>query len=284
MGLPMARLHLSLALLPLLALGCVESSIQLFEEDASSGVPDGSGPRDAETDADAIVCTGPVPICHQGRNGDNDCCFAGGTPATCAGGEWICPPSTFAAGDCDRIASMCEEGDGGVDGGAPTGLYDFCGDNGDCVLTPSSCCGACGTPTATDVVAVNVEAADDYSTEVACREPAADPCEECPSADNPHLAAWCGGDGIRPACTVVDFAAEDFVRCEEERDCQVLSPTCCQPCTAPSPTDLVAVRVDVDLRRYVCSAEEASVPCVECAPVYPAVATCEAGRCVLGRP
>lgn len=270
-------------LLPLLGMACVESSIAIFDEDAGAadaGLRDASALSDGPpTDRGASACPGAAPSCYAGWSGSSDCCLEPGSPAECIDGVWACSLDLFGAEECARIDPVCE----GSDMGPPGGLYDDCGLHADCTLTPNTCCGVCGAPSAEDLAAVDHDREEDYYFDVACPEARDDPpiCPDCPSALNPHLVASCDPTGFRPACTVVDLAEPRFTGCVADSDCVLRTRRCC-PCGDIPEYDTIAVSKDADVDLWVCEADEV---CPDCLATYDPslIPICESGRCVVAR-
>jgi hypothetical protein len=172
------------------------------------------------------------------------------------------------------VLNACGDDDGPADDG---GQADFaaCEVNSECIVVPQSCCGACGAPTRGDAIAVNRANASEYARR-ACED--SDGCPACaPLFIDPTLVATCRAG----ACELVDLKLHAASACEQDDDCKVRTPDCCECNGDTDPGRLIGIAVDAerDYADLVCDPDQA---CPECAAVYPDEVTVEcssAGRC-----
>ncbi len=160
-------------------------------------------------------------------------------------------------GDAGRL-------DGGHDGG-----HDFtsCTKNADCAIVPESCCGACGAPARGDAVAVRADQRSAYRVQ-ACATGAS--CPACaPLYLDPTLVATCSAG----RCALVDLQVHAASACEQDADCHVRTPDCCECGGDTSVGRLVGISDDAAYRALVCDDQA----CPECAPIYPVEVTVGCG-------
>jgi hypothetical protein len=176
----------------------------------------------------------------------------------------------FIAGlwSCVALAGCAESTDIEPDDSA-------CEVNSDCVVVPESCCGSCGAPTRGDAVAINADMRARYSR-AACGEDTA--CPACaPLFIDPTLVATCRAR----RCELVDLREHAVTACEENADCQVRTPDCCECGGDTSPGRLLGIATDAE-RQYAQLVCDPDTACPECAAVYPpevTVACNESRRC-----
>ncbi len=173
-----------------------------------------------------------------------------------------------AAGSSGSGGSAGTGGTAGT-GGAPT----RCVATSDCVVLPASCCGSCGVATRGDVIVAHQDDAPAIRAE-ACRDVGG--CPACAGTPDPTLQAICS----EGRCALLDLQGSALTRCEQDADCVVRVPDCCE-CGADTSTErLVALRRSArgDYEQLVCQPRQA---CPECAAEYPpeAAALCEDGHC-----
>lgn len=156
-----------------------------------------------------------------------------------------------------------------LDGSAPGDQP--CVDNGDCVLMPISCCGACGAATRGDAIAVNVDNVT-AQRNLACQGDMG--CPACAGENQPDLAATCENR----QCRLVDLVERtEITGCTQDFECMLRKPGCCACSEA---LNTFAIRVDAEplYQALVCAPDEG---CPECEPNFPSnmIATCTAGTC-----
>jgi hypothetical protein len=149
-----------------------------------------------------------------------------------------------------------------------------CTGHADCALRATTCCGTCGAPTRDDVIALRVDALDDYSSAVCGPQGAM--CPACAALPNRKLFATCAA-GV---CQVVDLTQSTVTACSSDGDCVVRTPECCECGANMDFLSLVAIAAArrAEFESLVCQPTSA---CPECAPVYPpnVVAVCWSGHC-----
>ena len=148
-----------------------------------------------------------------------------------------------------------------------------CEVSSDCMIVPESCCGACGTPTRGDAIAIARNKASDWNA-VAC--PGDLECPTCDAVIDPTLVARCSAQ----TCVLVDLQQHRATECTSDDQCRVRTPDCCECNGDTHEGRLLAVASENAYRDLVCDPQQA---CDGCAPVYPeeATATCQSGRCVI---
>ncbi len=152
-----------------------------------------------------------------------------------------------------------------TDGGSST----ECTMPSDCALRPRSCCGACGEPTSSDLIALRVDALASYADQI-CGTTG---CPECAGQPDPYLFATCAGG----ACAPVDLHSDPLAVCVLDADCVLAVPQCCA-CGAIGLEQAVAYNPAMgSLDARVC---DPGPPCPPCVPDFGALrAICEAGHC-----
>jgi hypothetical protein len=167
----------------------------------------------------------------------------------------------------------------GTGGGAATtpNVRQDCSSHVDCALVPASCCGTCGAPTSSDVVALRADAASAYRTDQ-CG--AGYPCPACASINNPDLFASCENS----QCVVVDLTTNPVSACSAAADCALRAARCCECGAAMDSWSLVAVSKNSE-SSYAALVCDASAVCAECMPNYPTsvTPTCADGHCRIDR-
>jgi hypothetical protein len=166
----------------------------------------------------------------------------------------------------------------GTSGGTGATVRRDCSSHADCTLVSATCCGVCGAPTSSDVVALRVDAAAAYRTSVCGTGQVA--CPACASMANPDLFASCQNS----VCTVVDLLNGPLTACSTNADCALRAARCCE-CGAPMDVwSLVALSSSGEsgFAALVC---DPATACDACMPVYPAtpVPNCSNGHCQLNR-
>ena len=149
-----------------------------------------------------------------------------------------------------------------------------------CALRARSCCGSCGEPTATDMIAVRTDEVDAYGALV-CPTPVA--CPACAGMPDPFLLATCNTSGLGAGhCVALDLHAAPLTECAIDSDC-TLGPRRCCACGALTQLDAVAYNPSRgSLGALVCDPD---MTCPPCAPDFGALlALCDAGRCVTRDP
>jgi hypothetical protein len=149
---------------------------------------------------------------------------------------------------------------------------ETCAGPGICTIAARTCCGVCGAPTLSDVVALRWDRTEEYRNGV-CGGAGPVPCPACASMENPHLTAVCRAS----TCAAIDVRLDDVSACASDADCMLRYGTgCCERCGSGSETQLTAFRRDA-LRVVVrCLPNEGACP--ECVATYPpnARAACNA--------
>ncbi|MAQ15108.1 MAG: hypothetical protein CMN30_09990 [Sandaracinus sp.] len=273
--LPRFALPAFVALVASASLVACHSSVELFGEDGGDGRSDASmdgGGRDLGTDAsDPFSCGDAVSSCYEGANGMPYCCVESDIFPDCREGRWVCPEGTYEEAECGVIQATCE-GSGGI--------YDDCDTSLDCVLVGNYCCPVCGAPANTDVRAVNASQAEAAYVEDICLAAAMGPvdCPECPTADNPNLAAYCDATGFRAQCQVIDLGNDVYRACEEDRDCELTVAECC-PCGTFGEGRAIAVNDARDVQQILCGDTDCPT---DCEPSFgELVPACVGGVCVV---
>ncbi len=224
--------------------------------DRSCSLPRDAGgpvPLDASVDAPtAFDAPCPGPDGSECRPIDDACCRTTSPvrvdPSTC---EVYCTEEGHIAIEAGTCAP------------APECAADHaCDDNADCVVTHEGCCEPCSLPELSEVVALNQSRVDEYRASV-CAEPVG--CPECePAGPNPRLVATCNV-GV---CEALDLYDALLVRCEDDSDCRLRVPGCCECGGDTDPATLISMRTDAeaDYRALVCNEDMA---CDGCVPTYP---------------
>lgn len=149
-----------------------------------------------------------------------------------------------------------------------------------CAVRSRSCCGSCGEPTPTDLVAVRADRLGDYA-ELACPPVAA--CPACAGRPDPYLLATCDTSGPGTGhCVAVDLHSSPLTECVVDGDCMLGPRTCCA-CGTVTDTEAIAFNLEHgSLRALVCDPD---VTCPPCLPDFGMLlALCESGRCVARYP
>jgi len=115
------------------------------------------------------------------------------------------------------------------------GIDRACTAAGMCMHVPASCCGACGTATRADGIAVPRDKAAEYRTRACATDGGGIGCPECAGLQDPNLHAFCRGG----ACAPVDVLTDAVSACATDADCQLAQGICCGPC--PGELGIVAV-------------------------------------------
>jgi hypothetical protein len=164
---------------------------------------------------------------------------------TCVNGKWAAGHGLFPCVDAGAETGGGGNGGGGagnVGGGSGVGgtndggssIYDAsCTRDADCVAENVTCCGACGRPTLSDKIALNVGAAGRYQA-FACSDPV--PCGKCASEPG-TITAFCRGG----QCVLEDEA--QFANCTNDGDC-VAEPKDCCFCSAEMAEDSYFVAIN----------------------------------------
>lgn len=100
--------------------------------------------------------------------------------------------------------------------------FTSCTFNGECVVVANSCCGACGAPEITSVVAVNQVSAAAHHDFVCAGAPQM--CPACPTRLNSNLVAACESG----SCVARDIRQEPYTACATNEDCRTRSAACCE--------------------------------------------------------
>ncbi len=154
------------------------------------------------------------------------------------------------------------DGSSTIDGGVPSDTF-ACGGAGECDIRPKSCCGACGSPTPSDMIAVNWQKLSVYDAKV-CGNTA---CPDCASKPEPNLAPVCRAK----SCVAVDVRTDVALSgCKTDQDCGLRSAGCCEPCGSVDPSELIAVS-STGRGEYVANqCHPDAGGCPKCAVQYPA--------------
>lgn len=172
------------------------------------------------------------------------------------------PPDTGTAADAAP----------GTDGGAlGDGGTGECARPSDCALRARSCCGHCGVPSSSDLIALPTTSLDAYATRV-CAGVA---CPECAAMPDPSLFATCSAG----ACAPVDLHGDPLAVCTQDTDCVLAVPQCCA-CGAIGLDQAVAYNpAHGSLAALVC---DPGVDCPPCVPDFGALrAICDGGHCAV---
>jgi hypothetical protein len=154
--------------------------------------------------------------------------------------------------------------------------FDRCAVNGDCVLSPSTCCGTCGKPDLADVVALNRDEVSDRRDDV-CE--GVWTCPECATQNEPSLIATCSATH----CRALDVRLDGVSLCNLDSECRLRVPECCECGANVAASHLIVIngaRVG-EYMALVCAPHQA---CSACAPVYPNSVEpfcAESGHCAL---
>lgn len=162
--------------------------------------------------------------------------------------------------------------------GGSGGFATSCQQPSDCTLTAATCCGTCGIPQKTDVVAVATAGLNAYRNAICGSGPKL--CPLCATMNNPDLLATCD----RGTCSVVDLTESPLSACSRVTDCRLRAATCCECGASMALWDLVALSSD-GLVGYAAILCDAGAACPECMPHYPTNAqlSCTLGHCSLAR-
>jgi hypothetical protein len=168
-------------------------------------------------------------------------------------------------------------GNAGTGGGSQGSVNRLCTVNSDCVLVPVSCCGTCGAPTATDVLAINSDSIQ-LQSDLACANQAVPGCPLCAAEPNGSLLAQC----VQGSCEVFDVRASPVSACETAQECVLRVAACCECGAAMNVSSLIALNAD-QLSSYAQLVCDSTADCMDCAPVYPSDITidCISGHCQL---
>jgi hypothetical protein len=173
------------------------------------------------------------------------------------------------------LLGSCEDDSGGPDdAGGQQGLL-ACDVNSDCIVVPESCCGTCGAPTRGDALAINDASTAEHSRRVCASDVGCPAC--APLFIDPTLVATCRAG----RCEVVDLRKHEASTCEQDTDCKLRTPDCCECGGDASMGRLLGIArtAEADYAELVCDPEQA---CPECLPAYPSEVTVEcsaSGRC-----
>jgi hypothetical protein len=125
-------------------------------------------------------------------------------------------------------------GGGGSGGGA---AFDACTGPKQCVLTNATCCGVCGMPEVTDMVAVNQAKLDAFRGDL-CPQPVG--CPECAQEPNPNLFAYCE----EGRCVAADARTHAVSACTDTSDCVLrYGMGCCESTCQGVESELTSVSV-----------------------------------------
>jgi hypothetical protein len=220
-----------------------------------------------------VACQGKTDVNEPGDNGGNS--SVGGENSNVGGSTFHGGGNTSTSGGT-HSSSVTSSTGGSVQGGAAN--LTQCVANDDCGLRAKTCCGICGAPSSTDVIALSVEGMTQYTKDVCGGGPV--PCPACATQMNPDLFATCRSGN----CKVVDLATSDLSACQQASDCVLRAATCCE-CNASVETwNLVALSKSAlaDYASQVCGSEEV---CAKCMPIYPTtiVPACVSGHCQISR-
>lgn len=191
---------------------------------------------------------------------------------------WISTALVLGLVDCGGSTNTDPGGggSGGSGGGGGSNELTSCVVNSDCVLRAESCCGACGTATREDSIAINVQHAAEYAERV-CKNQG---CDDCVMPQDATLLATCRAGH----CAVVDLMQHPSTECQSDADCRVRTNECCECGGAVDIEHLVSIASSGagSFADLVC---DPSHGCPECEPEYPAVpVNCVQGRCRVGGP
>lgn len=161
----------------------------------------------------------------------------------------------------------------GTDGGTlgDGGGTGECARPSDCALRARSCCGTCGEPTSTDLIALPTTSVDDYTARVC----AGIGCPDCAAVPDPNLFATCAAG----TCAPVDLHGDPLAVCAQDADCVLAVPQCCA-CGAIGLDQAVAYNpARGSLAALVC---DPGVDCPPCVPDFGALrAICDGGHCAV---
>ncbi len=178
---------------------------------------------------------------------------------------------------------------GGVGGGASGsggtgGVLGFsaCETPSDCVITPASCCGACGQASADDRVAVHRDRLADYRAR-ACQGDVQ--CDACFGPADPYLVATCLQTGGGGQCAPIDLRATRATDCTRDTHCKVRLNTCCG-CGVATADNVVALNSVAanQLDAQLCDSGEQCQECTQIPDLAGYGASCDQGQCVLITP
>lgn len=159
--------------------------------------------------------------------------------------------------------------------------WTACLDVRDCQLAPATCCGTCGTWTASDIVALAKVHASDYRSAVCGPTPPG--CPKCAGRPDPSLQTTCSTGH----CAVLDVRTSDVSACTTDTDCVIRAPECCEPCGLVDAFDLIALNRS-QVSSYLTKVCGGDVACPDCVSTYPPgiSARCDttSGHCVVVRP
>jgi hypothetical protein len=170
-------------------------------------------------------------------------------------------------GDGPRIGS-------GGTGGASTASTAMrkCSIPTDCALRSQSCCGACGAPSRSDVVALNVSELSRYAVDV-CGTMSA--CPACAAMPDHTLLATCD----QGQCIVVDLLDHPSTACSDASECYVRAPDCCE-CGGSTDANSVIALSSTSGFAYPALVCNPNQDCDACEPTYPNVIVgCIGGHC-----
>jgi hypothetical protein len=159
-----------------------------------------------------------------------------------------------------------DSGDGGTDattdGSVSPDLF-ACGGAGECDIRPQSCCGSCGSPTTTDMIAVNWQKGSAYGASVCGTNGGCPPCFNEP---DPNLAPVCRSK----TCKAVDVRVDDALsRCKVDQDCRLRFPGCCESCGGTAPERLIALSNGGATEYVANQCKPDAGGCPKCAVFYP---------------
>jgi len=188
----------------------------------------------------------------------------GGATALPIGGD------AGAPGDDASVADG-SSGDASA-GDASLAPLEACEGPGTCILGAAGCCGlTCGYSSVAELVAIEWQRAS--ALQAATCSGGQPPCPGCDQALDPNWQAFCRGN----VCQGIDVRMDSVSTCAQDSDCAIRAATCCEPCTAPSASEVVAIAKSAfgEFASQVCLPTEGACP--RCAPMYPAnlKATCD---------
>lgn len=208
-----------------------------------------------------LGCGGDVTVASSGEGGAGASGSTGSTASTTTGSNGSGSGSAATSGS----AGTASGGGGAVPG------YAACSGPGQCTLVASGCCGVCGMPELSNVVAIHEDKYAEFF-DVTCPGPIP-PCPGCPTASNPDLFAYCEAG----QCVGADVRVHELSACQSDSECVLRAGLECCECGSDG---ISALRADAvgSLQQLVCVPDEA---CDDCAPVFPdnAVASCVEGHC-----
>lgn len=152
------------------------------------------------------------------------------------------------------------DGGSGNDGSIPPD-FTSCNAPGECDIRPKSCCGSCGSPTPSDMLAVNWQKGGAYQSAM-CAMTA---CPACAMEPNPNLAPFCRSK----SCNAVDVRTDSVSACAIDTDCRLRFAGCCEYCTDPSASKLIAIATSGNAEYTANQCHPDQGGCPKCAVMYP---------------